>query len=344
MSARFMAALLALMLTLAGCSASTGSSGSDGAVDMAEAPAADDAGGMDADADGMDAEQLADVAEGESAAGAESGQGMDVTTVEASDGATGGGGDGEAAQMMVHRATLEVQVDDVTQSATKARATATGSGGWVESEEVVPGDEDRAGYASLVLRVPSEGLDSVLASLGELGTVTSSRTSADNVAAEYRDVEARIATLEASADRLRDLIGEATGVESIANLERELSEREANLDGLKARLKVLADDVARSTITLHLAEDRADLGQAQTRTGFVGGLQQGWDAFLTSVTYLVTALGALLPFLAVAALVLVPVLWWRRNRRTSRATPVRGGKQAGSATTGASATKGESDA
>lgn len=330
MSARVLAALMALMLVLAGCSTSTDSSVSEPAVDMA---------GAASDADGMESEQMADVADEGAAADAESGEGMDVTTtVTSGDGGSDSGSDGEgdAARMMVKRATLEVQVDDVMQAATQARATASGVGGWVESEEVVPGDEDRAGYASLVLRVPSEGLDSVLGSLGELGTVTGSRTSAENVAAEYRDVEARIATLEASADRLRDLIGEATGVESIANLERELSDREANLDGLKARLKVLADDVARSTVTLHLAEDRADLGQTQERTGFVGGLQQGWDAFLTSVTYLVTALGALLPFLAVAALVLVPVLWWRRRARTSRATPAKGRKQAEPATEGRS--------
>ena len=302
MSTRFMGALLALMLVLAGCSASTGTSGEVRAVDVAEAPAAGDAGGMDSGAD-------------EGAADADTALGVDVTTVAAQE--------GDASQMMVHRATLDVQVDDVTAAVTQARATATGSGGWVESEDVVPGDEESPGHASLVLRVPSEGLGPVLASLGELGTVTGSRTSVDNVTAEYRDVEARIATLEASADRLRDLIGEATGVEAIANLEGQLSEREANLDGLKARLKVLADDVARSTVTLHLAEDPADLGQAQERTGFLGGLQQGWEAFLISVTFLVTALGALLPFLVVAAVVLVPVLGWLRRRRASKVTTVR---------------------
>ena len=44
--------------------------------------------------------------------------------------------------MMVRRVELEVQVADVLQAVTRARATATGAGGWVESEEVVPGDED----------------------------------------------------------------------------------------------------------------------------------------------------------------------------------------------------------
>lgn len=300
-----LAVVLALLLVLSGCAASTG--------DM-------DAGAPQADS----AADVVQPGEGEEAAGAAA---TDDSGAEAADGAeVADAGLAEGAQstdapMMVRRAELEVVVEDVTAAVARARATATGAGGWVESEEVSPGTEDRPGYGSLVLRVPAQGLDGVLTSLGELGTVTASRSSAENVSAEYRDVEARIATLEAGADRLRELVGQAGSIDDIASLERELANREAELDALKARMKVLSEDVARSTVTLHLAEDGSDLAQGTSTTGFVAGVQQGWTAFTSSVTVLLTALGALLPFLALAALVLVPFLWWRRRRRTPR-TPV----------------------
>lgn len=289
-TSRLLAALLALLLVLAGCSASSG--------DVSDAPQAGDS------ADGGAAADVAD----EGSAGSESGTdvGVDVSAADA----TGDGG----APMMVRRVELEIVVEDVAAAATRARATATGAGGWVESEDVSPATDDRAGFGSLVLRVPSEGLDSVVASLSELGEVSATRSNAENVAAEYRDVEARIATLEASAERLRELVAEAGSVQDIADLERELSAREADLDGLKARLKVLAEDVARSTVTLHLAEEGSDLARTRSDTGFVAGLKQGWEAFGASVTVLLTALGALLPFLLVAAVVLVPLMWWRRRR------------------------------
>lgn len=227
--------------------------------------------------------------------------------------------------LMVRSVELEVLVEDVLAAVSRARAAATATGGWVSTEEVRPGDEDRPGYATLVLRIPSADLDAVVTSLGELGEVTSSRSSAQDVTTEYRDVEARVATLEASAERLRDLVGEATGIEAIAALERELADREAELDALKARMKVLAEDVSRSTITLYLAEDSESLAEAVPPTGFVAGLQQGWAAFASSVTVLLTALGAVLPFLLAAAVLALPLLAWRRRRARTSTTPVPAG-------------------
>lgn len=223
--------------------------------------------------------------------------------------------------LMVRSVTMEVVVEDVLAAVSRARAAAVGVDGWVSSEEVRPGRGEGAGrtpgWATLVLRVPSEDLDAVVTDLGDLGEVTSSRSSAEDVTTEYRDVEARVATLEASTQRLRELVEDAGSVESIANLERELAAREADLDALKARMKVLAEDVSRSTVTLHLAEDEETLAETAPETGFLAGLQKGWEAFATSVTVLLTALGAVLPFALVAALVLVPLLV-RRRRAGSR--------------------------
>ncbi|WP_134773189.1 DUF4349 domain-containing protein [Ornithinimicrobium flavum] len=298
MTGRLIAVLLGLVLVLAGCSASTSDDALDGGAPDLAAPAADRGSGDDSGGDAAEGE-AGDAAAEQAAVGSDVGTVADVP-------------DGEG-PMMVRRVELEVQVGDVSQAVTRARATATGAGGWVESEEVVPGDDERPGYASIVLRVPSQGLDSVVTSLGELGEVTGSRSSAEDVKAEYRDVEARVATLEAGAQRLRELVAEAGSVSDIANLERELAAREADLDALKARMKVLEEDVSRSTITLHLAEEGAEVAQTSTR-GFLPGLRQGWEAFTGSVTVLLTALGAVLPFLLLATLLVLPLLWWRRRR------------------------------
>lgn len=303
MKTRWIAALLALLLVLAGCS-----SGSGGTMDSAPA-------GGEGAAD-MDME-MADEARDD--AGDDAGDGAGGEAGTAAGVATDPAGS-EGAPMMVRRVELEVLVEDVAAAATRARATAAGAGGWVQSEEVVPGTEDRPGHGSLVLRVPSSDLDGIITSLGDLGEVTFSRSTAEDVTAEYRDVEARVATLEAGADRLRDLIADAPSVESIASLERELTQREADLDALKARRQVLENDVSRSTITLHLAEDSEGLellGQ-EDATGFLVGLRAGWSAFVSSVTVVLTAAGAVLPFLALAALIGIPLLLWRRRRGQTR--------------------------
>lgn len=301
MSTRLIMVVLALLLALGGCSAASESAndgGSDAGADYAQA----DAG----------AEQ--DRAESGSEAGSQAAEGA------AAIGEGSVAADDEA-PLMVRRVEMDVVVEEVSAAVTRTRAVAAGVGGYVSSEDVRPGTEERDGYGSLVLRVPSADLDGVITSLEELGELRGTTSSADDVTSEYRDVEARIATLDAGAQRLRDLIEEAPDVTSIASLERELSTREAELDALKARMQVLSDDVSLSTITLHLAEESDDLSETRPDTGFVAGLRQGWDAFAASVTVVLTLIGALLPFLAVLALVLVPTLWWWRRRRASRPVP-----------------------
>ena len=295
MTARPIAVIFALLLLLTGCtgSGSSGSSGgSDQAMDASDLGAEAAAGGDDSGGDGSEAAE-------DGAAVADLGS---VAT------------DAQA-PLMVRSVELEVVVEDVGAAVTRARATTAGADGYVSSEDVVPGGDGGGGYGSLVLRVPSDGLDAVVTSLAEIGEVRASRSSADDVTTEYRDVEARIATMEAGAQRLRELVAEASTLQDIADLESELTSREAELDALKARMQVLQDDVALSTITLHLAERTEDLEEVAPRTGFVGGLGQGWQAFTTSVTMVLTLVGALLPFAVVVALLGLPALWWLRRRR-----------------------------
>ncbi len=301
-----LALLLALALLLGACSASGGSD------DLARQDSEVGAAGQAAPADGAGDDAGDDAAAADEAGAADPDAAVLEAAVPGADVTEG------SAPLMVRRVDLELVVDDVTAAVSRARAAAVAADGWVSSEEVRPGRDDEPGWATLVLRVPSKDLDSVVTGLGDLGEVTSSTSSAEDVTTEYRDVEARVATLEAGAERLRDLVAEAGSVESIANLERELAEREADLDALKARMKVLADDVSRSTVTLHLAEDAGTLAETTPDTGFLAGLRQGWEAFTASVTLLLTALGGVLPFAVVAGLVAVPVLVWRRRARQGR--------------------------
>lgn len=303
---RLVALLLVAVFALGACSTASDSDVADDAA-MDGAPAF-----SESDADGQFQEGAGDDSGGGQDPGGEAGSAADVGSLDSVA--------PEEGAMMVRTVRMEVLVEDVTAAVSRARAASVGAGGWVSSEEVTPGSDDRAGWATMVLRVPSEDLDAVITELGGLGEVTASHSRAENVAAEYRDVEARVSTLEAGTERLRDLISEAGGVEAIASLERELADREMELDALKARMQVLAEDVARSTVTLHLAEEREALAEIEPDTGFLAGLRSGWDAFTESGTMLLTALGALLPFLVLLSLLAVPVLVWRRRRRAASAT------------------------
>ena len=57
---------------------------------------------------------------------------------------------------------------------------------------------------------------------------------------------------------------------------------------------------------------------ANDDTGFVAGLERGWDALVGVVVVALTTIGVLLPFLVVAALILGPVAAaWRRRQQSA---------------------------
>ena len=234
----------------------------------------------------------------------------------APDAAKGGAGAVTATeQKIIRRADISVLVKEVGAAAEKVRAIATTAGVTNEMLSTYSGGStDLSG--SVTISVPSDKLDDTMKRLAELGDVVSRTTSSDDVTGQYVDTESRLATMRASVDRVRGLMAQATKIEDIVALESELSRRQADLEALEAQLRSLKDQVAMSPITVQLSADRSQL--ADSGGGFLSGLKAGWKAFTASVVVLLTALGALLPFLVAIAVIVVPLVWFLRERNRRR--------------------------
>lgn len=249
---------------------------------------------------------------------------------EAADAGTAAGGssssaaDIAAADKLVRTAALEVQVDDVEAKAAQGRQVALAAGGMVVSENssAIPdstGGVDKQGSrSSLSLAVPADTLDRVLDDLGKLGTTVQRSSSARDVTSTYVDTQSRVATMKAGLDQLRSLMNKTTDLNQIVSVETEITRRQADLDSLQAQLNTLDKKVTMSTVTLTLVTAANVVVPDEDTPGFVGGLKSGWKAFLTASSGVLTVLGATLPFLGLAALVAVPLLWWWRRRSVTR--------------------------
>ncbi|KGN38560.1 DUF4349 domain-containing protein [Knoellia subterranea] len=218
-------------------------------------------------------------------------------------------------QKLVRRANLNLKVDSLTGAAQRIRAIAAQQGGVVVTEELYSGEQAHDTSGTMTINVPATSLDATIALIEKVGDVQFRNTSSEDVTAAYVDTEARVKSMTASVQRIRDLIAKASTVNDLVALENELSQRQAELDSLTAQLTNLKDQVAESPITISLSTDDFE---AVTAPGFLSGLKSGWSAFVTSLSVLVTVLGAVLPFVAALALVLVPLLWWLRRRRAGR--------------------------
>ncbi|WP_079658906.1 DUF4349 domain-containing protein [Streptomyces sp. 3214.6] len=218
------------------------------------------------------------------------------------------------ANRIIRTASLTVQVKDVPKALDEARATTENAGGYVGDETTVR-DQDGAERTRVVLRVPVEKYDDVLAALQGAGKLLERTAKAQDVTDQVVDVDSRIASQRASVARVRELMDRATKLSDVVTLEGELSSREADLEALLAEQASLKDRTNLATVTLTLSQKQVAPAAEDDDPGFVDALAGGWDAFVTMLRWIAVAFGAVLPFLAVAALLLLAWLRLVRPRR-----------------------------
>ncbi|MER5215258.1 DUF4349 domain-containing protein [Streptomyces sp. NPDC002838] len=271
--------LLAAALALTGCSGGADSgSGDEGALAQSDAKEAAPGGAADSDS-------------GNGASGAKATAPPKLT-----------------ASHIIRTASLTVRVKDVPKALDAARTTTETAGGYV-GKETTTRVEESGEETEVVLRVPVDKYDEVLADLEGTGKLLERTAKAQDVTDQVVDVESRITSQRASVTRIRELMDQATRLSDVVTLEGELSSRQAELESLLARQASLKDRTTLATITLSLLEPPVEEATEDDDPGIVDALAGGWNAFVTMLRWIVVALAAVLPFAAVAALI---VLVWLR--------------------------------
>ncbi|MFC7302848.1 DUF4349 domain-containing protein [Streptomyces monticola] len=301
---RFLSAcLLAVALAATGCAGGADGAGSGG-DDKAAAGRQEKGGG---------AAQPEDHAAGPgSGAGSDSGSGS---------------GSGSAAAKkppkltgahIIRTASLTVRVKNVPKALDAARTAAEDAGGIVGNETT---DSDGRGHerSRVVLRVPQAQYAEVLNALEGTGKLIERNVKAQDVTEQVVDVESRVKSQRASVARVRELMDRATKLSDVVTLEGELSTRQAELESLLAQQASLKDRTSLATITLVLSETAAPKDEDDEGPGFVDAVVGGWNAFVTVLRWIAVALGAVLPFAAVLAV--LALLWRLLRPRFPRRTP-----------------------
>lgn len=181
-------------------------------------------------------------------------------------------------------------------------------GGYLASEDTMNDRSGRPQRSVLVMRVPEPAFDTMMGGLTEIGRTERADRRSEDVTTQVIDVDARVATQEASLARLQRFLRQATNINDMIRLESEIASRQAELESLKAQQKYLSDQTAMSTITARLRTPAAPPPEKPDEDrGFLVGLSAGWTALLTVLVGAATVAGAVLPFAAAAVLVGVPV-------------------------------------
>jgi hypothetical protein len=211
---------------------------------------------------------------------------------------------------LIRTADVEVRVRDVKRATADAQQLVDAAGGQVADEQLdLQADHPSA---SLRLQVPPSRLAATLTRLGQLGEEQSRRLGTEDVTDQVVDLDSRVATQRASVARVRALLDRASSLTDVVRIEAELTRREADLESLQARVRAVSGQVAMSDITLRLTTGPKKATPAAA-IGFSDGLRNGWDAFTAAARVTGATVGAVLPFLPLLVAATWLALWWRRR-------------------------------
>lgn len=202
---------------------------------------------------------------------------------------------------VVKTASMTIRAANTSEAADKAAVLAEDAGGRVDSRTEDAGSDRGLARTSVVLRVPVDKLDGVVRDLKTLGTVQIAETRSEDVTAQRVDLDARIKALQTSVDRLLAIMRDAKDPEALISAENALSQRQADLDSLRAQRDALGDQIEYSTVSVTFVAETVGGPAPKEYQGFLGHVEQGWDILVSVAGNLVLLFGLLLPWLGVLA-------------------------------------------
>jgi hypothetical protein len=230
-------------------------------------------------------------------------------------------------RMVIKTGEMALLVQDTDSALDQIGQIAADNGGYILSSQSWQVGEGKA--ASITIAVLAENFETAQRRLRAIAIeVQTENSSGQDVTAEYVDLESRLRNLEATRDRIRTFLDQATTVEEALRVNQELSAIEAEIETVKGRMVYLQGRSAYSTIAISLSmpqpaaptptPSRWSLGP--TISSAVRSQTRLVQFLLEAGTWLVVVLG---PYALALALVIVGIraLALRRKRRRSAQLP-----------------------
>ena len=154
----------------------------------------------------------------------------------------------EAAQI-VKTGALALEVADIDQSTTLARAAVAGLGGSVsQSNRSGSGDYTTA---SITFRIPSAKWDDTLSALHKLGSkILSEETNSTDVTSQVIDLDARLDNLKRTEAALQAIMNKAVLMADVLAVQNQLTQTQGQIEQLTAQRDHLTNQAALSTLTV----------------------------------------------------------------------------------------------
>lgn len=221
------------------------------------------------------------------------------------------------ARKLIRNGRIEFETNDADAMKRQIFAAAKAFNGYIATEKETKGSSEIE--YQMVVRVPAAHFDQFLASATKGVTEFRGRAiDINDVTEEFLDTEARMKSKKEIESRYRQLLGKATTVKDILEIEKELGEVRTEIESTEGRLKLLADQVQYST--LHLTFYKTVPATSTYAQDIRDAFSSGWENLQVFIVVVISIWPFLL--LAIVATWLINYFSKRRSReRALKAAP-----------------------
>ncbi|HTJ83223.1 MAG TPA: DUF4349 domain-containing protein [Polyangiaceae bacterium] len=106
---------------------------------------------------------------------------------------------------------------------------------------------------SVKVKIPSDSYREAVSKIEKIAEVTERNVHADDVTAEFRDLEVRLENLKATRKRLEEFLAKTSTLADMLTLERELERVSTEMDVIAGRLRMMRDMTSMSELSVRIA-------------------------------------------------------------------------------------------
>ncbi|MCJ7752598.1 MAG: DUF4349 domain-containing protein [Armatimonadetes bacterium] len=152
--------------------------------------------------------------------------------------------------MLIRTGGLRLRVEDVTRAHEEVARIVREANGYIANTSL--SSEQGPTRATMTLRLPAEGLDSVMDRIAGLGKLLSKEIGTQEVTEEYVDLSSRKRNLEREEVRLLELLDRAGKIADLLEVEQYLGRVRGQIEQITGRMRYLENRIALSTLNVQL--------------------------------------------------------------------------------------------
>jgi hypothetical protein len=210
-------------------------------------------------------------------------------------------------RMIIRTGSMSLEVEKFDDAEKTVADAVKKNGGYISNTTSSQNSSGKK-QGTLVLKVPADKYDALIAEVSAVGKVMSQNINANDITEEFIDLEARQKTQKELEQRLLKLLSEKTArLTDVVEVEQKLASVRQVIESIDGRLRYLKNQSDMSTLTLSLYEPA--LLQTSSGGGFFyelgQGVKKGLRGFTEILSGMITLLIALLP-----VIILVLIIIW----------------------------------